>query len=616
MNTPSIEELISAYIDGELDAASEKDVRQEIASDPRLQELDRNLRELSAQIRSLPAVKPDRALTESIVAKLEPRVRAELIGETASDIPLRRRPGISRSRTWLRVAAAALTTVAATALVVVLWNPQIFQGDRAVATSRRPAIGESAPMSQPLVTSEPDAESSGGFAGKNPGIDELKKLELAREAGSSKDAGSIDKQGGMPKSAAAEQSARPAQQNEIAGQSQKAAPGTVIPPMAGEGQAGGAERSTEFFQQRALTTEQLEGGAAGARVESRSSGNKADAAMSLQYQGAPPPNMVNQSVAGPETTGVVSEPVTDMPGPVMADASGFPGLLQQFGVTDMPGPVMADAVGRPSSQVYSMQVPSSGEPWQKVVQSIAGEMENQLAPVDENSVDVFFFEGTASQWDAMVQRVVAGGKGISVSTVGPDGTELQPPDLDRALGDFSRQNAQLESNAQRLGDPATESASDAIPNKELPDSRMVYLGRFEDQSGADSRSRGSRGGGSGSDAMDQSGGRGGGLGGGSAGGGGGRSMERSGVAGSGISGQGASGGSPGTAGLGRGLAENDSASAGSGGEREEMSRLAMPNQSGARQADPAGPEAVVRRYLILSISNKQLEALPSATSDK
>ena len=82
MNDESREELISAYIDGELSADERARVERWLAEDPRLRQLHDELRGLGGALRSLPLHKLERDLGPMIVRRAE---RAVLSGD--QDVP-------------------------------------------------------------------------------------------------------------------------------------------------------------------------------------------------------------------------------------------------------------------------------------------------------------------------------------------------------------------------------------------------------------------------------------------------------------------------------------------------------------------------------------------------
>ncbi len=193
MNQPNREELVSAWIDGQLDAATAREVESLVASDPALRELSESLRDLSRQIRRLPARSLQRNLAPSILRQIreeagsaadEPVERRSVTRSNASNPAGTSRaegrggPRRSRRQTWGWWISVA---VAASLLGVAVWLPRGWQRADRDAISRAdtpaaPATGASAPAAELelAAANTPEVEihaSKDGSAFKH-GVDE------------------------------------------------------------------------------------------------------------------------------------------------------------------------------------------------------------------------------------------------------------------------------------------------------------------------------------------------------------------------------------------------------------------------------------------------------------
>lgn len=192
MNQQTREELVSAWIDGQLDAATAREVESQVAADPALRELAESLRDLSRQLRQLPPRSLKRDLTPAILLRVrdeagsapdEPvesrsvtrgNTQGATSGSHAGAGDERRARRRSKKGLWVSLA------VAASLLGVAIWLPRGWQSADRGLMSRAgnpvaPASGVPAPASEgekaaALPDGERVAESPEGGASK-PGME-------------------------------------------------------------------------------------------------------------------------------------------------------------------------------------------------------------------------------------------------------------------------------------------------------------------------------------------------------------------------------------------------------------------------------------------------------------
>lgn len=141
---PLDDELLSAYVDGELTDDERAQVEARLANDPQARQLVDELRTLSQQIQSLPAESIGEDLRATIMQRAE---REMLIGGQAEKVLPKREASTSRKWTWIALAAAAT-------LLVNLMLPSIQQEEQPLA-SAKPV---QAATTDDVMTAEADAD--------------------------------------------------------------------------------------------------------------------------------------------------------------------------------------------------------------------------------------------------------------------------------------------------------------------------------------------------------------------------------------------------------------------------------------------------------------------------
>ncbi len=155
MTSPFSDELISAYLDGELTAEEQVRVEKQLREDAQLRRMCDELRALRFTLQSLPAAEPAQDLADRVLRQAERRM---LTGDeaTAGTITPRAtadQAGSERTpllRRW-RVAAGVAASLAAL-LLLALWLPGQLPHDRAVAVSGP------APANAPATAMDTDRE--------------------------------------------------------------------------------------------------------------------------------------------------------------------------------------------------------------------------------------------------------------------------------------------------------------------------------------------------------------------------------------------------------------------------------------------------------------------------
>ncbi len=186
MTNPSREELVSAYIDNQLDEATADEVRRMLDEDASLRELEQGLRELSRQIRSLPRKSVPAGFSERVMNSVSAEKQsAEKLRGAVADGP--RTEAATGSEAAVRDAAfesfgrvrggrgaawktglGLFTAVAASLVGLMLWNPPWLGMDQFVAV-RPPAPESPAPESGAMATgsvSDEENEHSEFLQGK------------------------------------------------------------------------------------------------------------------------------------------------------------------------------------------------------------------------------------------------------------------------------------------------------------------------------------------------------------------------------------------------------------------------------------------------------------------
>lgn len=141
------DELLSAYVDGELTATERALVEERLRSDPAAAALVEELRSLSSAIKSLPQQTLGRDLRAGVLAELD-EARADLAKHgpaTLPTAPVDRRAGMRRGLIWSAMAIAA-------ALLVALFQPaEIEQRERDLARAEQEKLRESTATSEPTA---------------------------------------------------------------------------------------------------------------------------------------------------------------------------------------------------------------------------------------------------------------------------------------------------------------------------------------------------------------------------------------------------------------------------------------------------------------------------------
>jgi hypothetical protein len=144
------DELLSAYVDGELTAAERTLVEERLRSDPMAAALVDELRSLSSTIKALPRETLGRDLRAGVLAEVA-QARADLDshGPTAQSHlkslpspPIDRWPGIRRGLVWSALA------IAATVLIAVFQPAELAQDERDLARAEKRAAEKAPPEAE------------------------------------------------------------------------------------------------------------------------------------------------------------------------------------------------------------------------------------------------------------------------------------------------------------------------------------------------------------------------------------------------------------------------------------------------------------------------------------
>ncbi|MGQ9575464.1 MAG: hypothetical protein ACUVUC_09105 [Thermoguttaceae bacterium] len=149
------DELLSAYLDGELTAAQQAAVEQLLATSPEARQLLDELRALSATLQSLPPYKLQEDLAEQVLRTVERRMLSEPAGSgpaaglPGQEVPLWRAIArrLLRPRTLLWPALAV-----AAALLIMALNPDQWAPEKEPAEASRVAMS---PKAGPAPPAEP-----------------------------------------------------------------------------------------------------------------------------------------------------------------------------------------------------------------------------------------------------------------------------------------------------------------------------------------------------------------------------------------------------------------------------------------------------------------------------
>ena len=150
------DELLSAYVDGELTAAERARVEERLRSDPAAAALVDELRSLSSEIQRLPREPLGRDLRSNILAEID-QARADLAAHgpaTLPELPIDRWAGIRRGLVWSALA------IAATIVIAIFQPPQEKQAGENVARAKKVAPAAAAPQAaQEEQEEQEEAES-------------------------------------------------------------------------------------------------------------------------------------------------------------------------------------------------------------------------------------------------------------------------------------------------------------------------------------------------------------------------------------------------------------------------------------------------------------------------
>ncbi|MCA9229084.1 MAG: hypothetical protein KDA57_00420 [Planctomycetales bacterium] len=164
------DELLSAYVDGELDPQQSAFVEQRLRDDPGARQLVAELQELSASLRALPREQIGKSLRDAVL------LRTEQEPVTLSSKP----PRTSFARRWTWAALA----VAATFFLIV-FQPQAIQEDSELAEAEPQAgrAGSAAPMPSVASTEEAAAPMEEALAADDRALAaESERFVIADEA--------------------------------------------------------------------------------------------------------------------------------------------------------------------------------------------------------------------------------------------------------------------------------------------------------------------------------------------------------------------------------------------------------------------------------------------------
>ena len=187
MTGPFSDELISAYLDGELTAQEQARVEQELRENAELRRMCDELRALRFTLQSMPVAQPTHDLTDQVLRQAERRLLSgpEEPGKLDQTNPVatadrdQRGGGVSgppllRSWRFFSGVAAALAAL----LLLALWIPVQSYRHRELAASRSPA-DDTVPQQRRAAPPEPAAGSASedrgmvkrgqqGWRGKSP----------------------------------------------------------------------------------------------------------------------------------------------------------------------------------------------------------------------------------------------------------------------------------------------------------------------------------------------------------------------------------------------------------------------------------------------------------------
>lgn len=166
---PSDDELLSAYVDGELTDDERAEVELRLADDPRTRELVDELRAIGAQMQALPKLTLGEDLRSTILQRAE---RTMLLGDDSQTTPRSR--DTAGSRRWLWAAMAVAAT-----LLLSFMLPTAEQDEESIA-SAKPVPGEKPAGEMRMEAVEPAAvpetDESAPLANQPPAETEADQL--------------------------------------------------------------------------------------------------------------------------------------------------------------------------------------------------------------------------------------------------------------------------------------------------------------------------------------------------------------------------------------------------------------------------------------------------------
>lgn len=420
MTHDSHQELISAWIDGELDPESAARVRTLLESSPELRELESSLRELSRQMRELPRRTVGRDLAGTLLKELAPaspaaRTRQENVAGSPRLAGRRKNAGWK----WGIGVAAAL---AASVTGVILWLPDwsatrpdtvaLKTDDTASHALRQdpvspPTSGSGAPAPASVV------ESGEGRSSPEPGA-----LSLEQTGGGEPTA---------EKSGIASREMQEAQSRPLP---------DAFPP--------GAERRQSTGSEGIRKTAEATPAPAGQR--SGEPGDSDDKAV--------PADRSRRDLAGNrDPAAAAKELPSGMELGALRDPPGVPALppLRDNAEADP-----AAAAGLPAGSGLPVEmtiaVPmtvSSRDKWQEVVKNLAGPDAPPSEPASGEE-DQFEFVGTETEWLRLTSRLTQLDPGLEIGNVGGDGKDPRSLSIDRVQEKKDQPGAAAPAGGSRL----------------------------------------------------------------------------------------------------------------------------------------------------------------------
>ncbi len=187
MNEMSHDELLSAYLDGELSADQQAQVERRLASDPRARQLVDDLRTLRATLQELPEQKLDEDLAPIVLRLAERRMLTEPAEPAEPDQSGRPTPAATVRRVFVAAGRRLLNprgvAWAAVALLValLLWlNETGRDGRERIVADRPPA--EQPDREPPVLRAAPGAGEAAAEGGDAPAEETLAGDRLAEKS--------------------------------------------------------------------------------------------------------------------------------------------------------------------------------------------------------------------------------------------------------------------------------------------------------------------------------------------------------------------------------------------------------------------------------------------------